>query len=195
MLRCYNWDKFRSQLWESCMGVSMVFWYISNLSREQFLIVYYKAAEHIFQQLCEIASSVLLCMTLDKMLTGLWKTVLVLPKLSLHTKFMKFSVDVFFAPSQFLNVLRCNFSLSDFILSAVRLLWQSTVRSFFTVNYNTRETKRQIRLMTLMRFCLDIQFRLLFAEGLTSGFLFLSVKKLCITLWFRKHRLVLFTGL
>jgi hypothetical protein len=99
----------------------------------------------------------------------------------------RYSLGLFLISECF--IWRCRFSLFGFTGT------QNTPRSLFAVNYEARETERQIRFIVLMR----VQFRYttptITCSSFSSGSLFLPFKNLCIILWFRKHWLALDTEL
>jgi hypothetical protein len=83
-------------------------------------------------------------------------------------------------------VSRCYFNLFHTVSCYVTET-QNTLRSFFVLNYNTRDAEREIRFIVLMR------FRYTTTTTICCRFVwfhFTPVKKLCIILCFRKHHLL-----
>jgi hypothetical protein len=127
-------------------------------------------------------------------------TIVVLTKLFcwmqiLSSFLWKYSLGLFLISECYVS--GCCFSLFGFILSAAKILRHKTHQSRSSLLIITLvKLKDKYDSLYLHDFGFNIQLWLLFAVGLSSGFLCIPVKNLCTILCIRKHHLlVLDTGL
>jgi hypothetical protein len=146
-----------------------------------------------WSQTSQLVISYYYCYVSIELLAVLLKTVVVLTKLWPHENFIKLPTEVFFELVFNFDcfISKCQFSLFCLMLSPAKVLRCRTPWGcsslLIIIHIKPRD---KCNSSYLCKFGFYVQLLLLFPVSSLSGFLFVTLKNLCILFWFGKHHLL-----